>query len=182
VVAALLGVAEQVLRGRPGLDRALFAEQVRKASRESPVPYLRGAFLGTLAELREVSPQELAVEVRGLARAPAEQMVRAGDFVAGILAVSRTSILLGADALIGAIDELLRAAPWDAFLAMLPRLRAAFEQLQERQRDSLAQRVANLYGLKEADAVTDLRTSAAAAARIAEIDERVARIMERWSF
>jgi len=90
--------------------------------------------------------------------------------------------LLGADALIAAIDELLRAAAWEPFLTMLPRLRAAFERLNERDRDSLAHRVALRYGLTQAEEVRDLRTSVAAAARIARIDQEVDRIMENWSF
>ena len=36
-----------------GLDRNLFTQQVRQAARDSTVPFLRGAFLGMLAELRE---------------------------------------------------------------------------------------------------------------------------------
>jgi hypothetical protein len=183
LVSGLLGVAELVLRGvQGGLDRALFSEHVRKASVDSPVPYLRGAFLGTLAELREVAPDDLASAVSGLARSSPDQMATAGDFVAGILAVSRTSIMLGADSLIGALDELLRAAGWEAFLTMLPRLRAAFEALHERQRDSLAERVASRYGLAGTEVVTDLRTGVEAGARIARIDQQVARIMEQWSF
>jgi hypothetical protein len=182
LVSGLLSVAELVLRGvQQGLDRALFCEHVRKAAADSPVPYLRGAFLGTLAELREVLADDLAAEVSSLARSTPEVQATAGDFVAGILAVSRTSILLGADALVGAIDDLLRAAPWEAFLTILPRLRAAFEGLHERQRDSLAQRVASRYGLGGAEAVTELRTGVEAAARIARIDRQVARVMEQWS-
>ena len=66
-----------------------------------------------------------------------EELVKAGDFLDGVLAVSRTSIFLGADALVGAVDELLQAAAWDAFVTMLPRTRHAFERLHARQRDSL---------------------------------------------
>jgi hypothetical protein len=183
VVSGLLGLAEFVQRGRhEGVERALFLEQVRRAAAESPVPFLRGAFLGALAELRAIGPDALAQEVSGLARAPAEQMVTAGDLIDGILAVSRTSILLGADALVAALDELLRAADWDSFLMILPRLRGAFERLHERDRDSLAQRVAVLHGLGAAEEVTDLRTSVGAAARIARIDQEVDRIMQDWSF
>jgi len=109
-------------------------------------------------------------------------MVTAGDFVDGVLAVSRTSILLGADALVGAIDELLHAAQWEPFLLLLPRLRAAFERLHERDRDSLAQRVAVRYGLAQAEEVTELRASVGAAATIARIDQEVDRIMQDWSF
>jgi hypothetical protein len=144
------------------------------------VPFLRGVFLGTLTELRELTPEGLAAELSALARAPADRLVTAGDFLDGVLAVSRTSILLGADALVGAVDELLRAAGWEDFLVMLPRMRAAFERLHERQRDSLAECVAARYGLAGAEAVTELRASVAAAARLAMIDREVARIMQEW--
>jgi hypothetical protein len=183
VVTALLALAEVVLQGeRKGLERALFAEHVRKAAGETKVPFLHGVFLGILAELRELGPEQLAAEVSALARAPADRMVTAGDFLDGIMAVSRTSILLGADALIGAVDELLRAAGWEAFLTMLPRMRAAFERLHERQRDALAERVAQLYGLSEKEALTELRTSVGAAALIARMDRQVDEIMRQWQF
>ena len=106
----------------------------------------------------------------------------AGDFIDGVMAVSRTSILLGADALVAAIDELLRAADWDAFLTLLPRMRAAFERLHQRQRDALAERVAHRYGLARKEAVTELRASVAAAALIARIDRQVAEFMKAWDF
>jgi hypothetical protein len=183
VVAALLSLAEVTLRGqRQGLDRDLFAEHVRKAAEATNVPFLRGAFLGMLTELREKTAEELAAELSALAKAPADRMVTAGDLLDGILAGSRTSILLGADALIAALDELLRAAAWEAFLTMLPRLRAAFERLHAGQRDALAARVAERYGLAEKESLTELRTSVGAAARIAQIDRRVAEIMAQWDF
>ncbi|MBN1911517.1 MAG: hypothetical protein JW818_17375 [Pirellulales bacterium] len=184
VVAALLSLAELLLRSDDSrLDRALFAEHVRGAADQSQVPFLRGAFLGMLAEIRQMDPVDLAAEVSAYARASADEMARAGDFVDGIMAVSRTSIMLGADALVGAIDDLLRAADWDVFLTMIPRLRAAFERLHERQCDAMAQRVAVRYGLSdEGESLTELRTSVGAAALIARIDRQVAEVMKEWEF
>jgi hypothetical protein len=183
VVAALQGLAEVLVRDdRLNLDKALFVESVRRAGCDSTVPFLRGVFLGMLAELREMTPEALAAEISSLAKAPVDLMVTAGDFIDGIMAVSRTSILLGADALVRAIDELLRAADWDNFLVMLPRLRAAFERLHERQRESLGERVAGHYGLSEETSLTELRTSVGAAALIARIDQQVDRIMKEWEF
>lgn len=184
VIDALLSLAELVLKSeREELDRDLFAENVRSAADQSNVPFLRGAFLGMLTEIRELSPQQLADEISAFAGCATDHMIRAGDFVDGVMAVSRTSILLGADALVGAIDGLLRAAEWEIFLTMLPRLRAAFERLHERQCDSLAARVARRYGLTEDEgqSLTELRTSVEAAALIAQIDRQVAEIMERWN-
>ncbi|MBI3822317.1 MAG: hypothetical protein HY289_06515 [Planctomycetes bacterium] len=182
VVSSLLAVAEVVGRDQGlGLDRQLFVEQVRLTARASLAPFLRGVFLGMLVELRDLPSQELTKELRALAQAPVEIMTTAGDFLDGILAVSRTSLLVNADDLVEALDDLLRAAEWDPFLVMLPRLRAAFERLHRHQRDSLAANVAERYGLKKSQQLTELTTSAAAAARIARIDARVAEIMETWN-
>jgi hypothetical protein len=183
VVSALLAVAEVVLRDTTGtFDRNLFAQHVQSASALSTVPFLQGAFQGLLAELRLKTAEDLAADVSAFARAPADRMALAGDFLDGVMAVSRTSILLGADALIGAIDELLRAAEWETFLVILPRTRAAFERLHQRQVESVASRVAERYGLGEQESLTELRTSVAAAAWIARIDQQVAQILEKWKF
>ena len=176
-VAEVLGRADVL-----NLDRVLFTQQVRSSANGSTVAFLRGAFLGMLVELRDLPAEDLANEVSALAKAPTDIMIQAGDFLDGVLAVSRSSIMVGADALIGAIDELLRAAEWEPFLTMLPRMRAAFERLSGHQVESLANKVAERYGLKEAASLTKLSTSVGAAARIAGIDRRVAEIMRKWDF
>jgi hypothetical protein len=181
VVQGLVSVADILQRAEAGrYDRVLFAQAARRAADESPVPFLRGAFLGLLCEIRELPAEELAAEVAGLAGAATELMVTAGDLLDGMLAVSRTSILLGADALIGAVDDLLRAADWEPFLVMLPRLRAAFERLSRAQRDSLAATVAKRYGLGSAAEVRTLRGSLAATALVARLDAAVAATLQDW--
>ena len=107
-------------------------------------------------------------------------MVAAGDLLDGMLAVSRTSILLGADALVAAVDDLLRAAEWESFLVMLPRLRAAFERLSESQRDSLAATVAERHGLSSAAEVRTLTGSLGATALVARLDATVAATLKDW--
>lgn len=183
VVSALLSLAEVLQRDKQNaLDRTLFIQHAQHAADVSPVPFMRGVFLGILTELRELSPEDLAEEIFSLVRAGEEKMTTAGDLLNGIMSVSRTSIMLGADALIGAIDELLRAADGDCFLTMLPRLRAAMDCLHARQRDAIALRVAQRYGLAQSDTLTELRTSVGAAAKIAELDQAVAKIMKDWEF
>ncbi len=185
IISALQSLAELVLRGdRDDIDRNVFSSHVRTAAAQSTVPFLRGAFLGLLAELREITSDELAGHVASFAQTSADQMVFAGEFLEGVLAVSRTSVMLGAESLVAAIDQLLKVAEWNVFLTMLPRLRAAFERLHDRQVDSLAACVARKYGLTEhaTDQLTELSTSVAAAALLADIDRRVAEIMRKWSF
>ncbi len=182
VVASLVSLAETAQQGdKQGLDRNLFSEHVLGAAKTTTVPFLRGALMGILSELRQIDPIELANEVRALAKAPVEVMVTAGDFLDGIMAVSRTSIMLGAESLVQAIDELLHASEWNPFLTMLPKMRAAFERMHSSHRDSLSTRVAQLYGLKEGQSITELRISASAAVTVALIDKQVATIMKEWN-
>ncbi len=181
VIDGLVCVADLLQRADAGrFDRALFAQATRRAAAETPVPLLRGAFLGLLCEIRELGVDVLAAEVAGLARAAPDRMITAGDLLDGMLAVSRTSILLGAEALVGAVDELLLAADWEPFLVMLPRLRAAFERLSRHQRDSLAGTVAKRYGLGSAAEVRTISTSLDATALVARLDAAVAAALKDW--
>jgi hypothetical protein len=179
VVHGLLALAEPVVQ-RPDWDANLFATHVERAAQISTMPFLRGAFLGVLTEMRRLPPDALAAELTGYARGSVEQQIVAGDFLAGILRVSKTAILLGAKSLVAAVDELLQAAQGETFLCIVPRLRAAFETLHERQRDSLAMHVAELYGLKESESLRTLSTSAGAAQLMAELDAEAAAIMNQW--
>lgn len=182
VVGALIGVAEVVQRDSVRYDRNLFAEAARSAADQSPVPFLRGAFLGLLCEIREIPACALAAEVESLAQASTEVMVTAGDLLDGMLAVSRTSIMLGADALVAAVDDLLKAAEWDPFLVMLPRLRAAIERLTQAQKQSLAASVARRYGLTGAEEVRAMSGSLAATALVARLDAATAAVLKNWPF
>ncbi len=61
VVDALVSVADLLQRSEPDrFDRALFAEAARRAAEESPAPFLRGAFLGLLCEIRALPAEALA--------------------------------------------------------------------------------------------------------------------------
>jgi hypothetical protein len=97
-----------------------------------------------------------------------------------MLAVSRTSILLGADALVAAVDDLLKAAEWEPFLVMLPRLRAAFERLSNSHRDSLARCVAKQYGVGSSADVRAKIGNLGATALIARLDAAVAATLKNW--
>jgi hypothetical protein len=181
VVDGLRVVAEALLADSAGLlEREVLVQHVRSAAEASTVPFLRGAFVGMLAELRVVPPQETAAAVAAFAREPRERMLTAGEFLDGMLAACRTSLLLGADHLVDAVDQLVRAADNEAFLVMLPRMRAAFERLHERQRTTFAERVAQRYGLKQVEQIVRLGTSVAAGVLMARFDEQTGRILAEW--
>ncbi len=179
VVQALLALAEPAIE-REDMNTTLFATQVAAAARVSTVPYLRGLFLGVLCELRRLEVDALASALLGYVRGPREEQIHAGDFLQGVLRVSRIAILLGAQAIVAAVDELLRLADEESFLVILAKLRAAFELLHDRQRDRIAALVAELHGLKEGESLRRLATSVGAAALMAELDASAAAILDQW--
>ncbi len=185
VVAGVKSLAEVLISEKGAdLDRNLFIENARTTLADSKSQRLRGALSGVLTEIRAQSPEDLAADVARFARALPEEMVQCGDYLSGVMETSKTALMLGADGIVHAIDELLRVASWDQFLMLLPRTRGAFEAVHERARISLGDRVAVMYGLKDDDAaaVTKLETSVGAAVKLSEIDARVGEIMKEWDF
>lgn len=185
VVGAIKSLAEVAMGERgESYDRNLLVENVKTSRLVSEIPYLQGALSGVLTELRVQTTDALADEVRAFSKAGPEILVTVGEFLNGMLATCRTAVLLGADAIIGAIDELLRAAAWEQFLVLLPRARGAFEAMHDRTRVSLADRVAVRYGLaaEEGDTIAKLETSSDAATRLVALDAKVAEMMKAWDF
>ena len=185
VLTALKSVAEALLGDSDaGFDRDLFIESMNSAYALSTSPYLRGAMCGLLTEIRAQPAEVLSNEILKFAQSRPEVMLTCGEFLDGVMATSRTAIMLGAQSLVEALDVLLRAASWEMFLTMLPRTRKAFERLHDRSRVAFADRVAQLYGLQEGegDKLAQLDTSAGAAVWMARIDARVAEVMKEWDF
>ena len=183
VIDAIKTLAEEVFRDRDdALERDHLVQCVQHAAQASQVIRLQGAFHGLLVELNTLSPDDLAAEVGRFIGAPPEILVEAGDYLWGMLAVARSAIMLGSEALVGAIDRLFASADWPAFTTMLPRLRDAFGKLQHGQRQALAAQVADLLGLSTGRELTTLNTSVGAAVLFAEVDAEVAAIMHAWSF
>ena len=182
IISGLTTLADRVLKGQDAAQSQLFAHYLAATCSATQVPMLKGALLGLSVEIRLIPTGKLMEEIHSFAISPAEQMVGAGDFIHGVIAVSRASIMAGASELVDALDELLKAADWDVFITMLPRLRAGMEMLHARHRDSLAERVAEKYGLKDDKPLQKLQLSVTAAARIAALDQKVARIMAEWNF
>jgi hypothetical protein len=190
IIAGIKAIAEVVLTQSIGtqsaatFDHELFIANAKTAYHDSQHPYLRGALAGVLTELRAHTTDQLAKEVAAFAGARGEVLAGCGEFLSGLVATSKTAMLLGAEPLVHAIDQLLRAASWDDFMILLPRARGAFEGMHERAKVSLADRVAVIYGLSAEDAasITTLSTSHSAATVLTRLDAEAEAIMQQWDF
>lgn len=183
IVQGLMILAEVVLKTDDAQQRQLFEQYVLATLGETSLPLLRGALMGLTVELRLSPHGVLTDEIRSFAASPQDKMVDAGDFIQGVIMVSRVAISMGATELVAAIDELLGAADWEIFTTMLPKMRAGMEGIHARHRVALAKEVAIRYGLEEDDsALQELTVSVEEATEIANIDRVVGEIMNKWSF
>jgi len=96
IVHGLLQLSQAYLSSEiPSLDRDCFIDYLQQAADVSPVPFIRGCFLGALLEIKHRPPEYLAEEVASFRFADAETMIDCSLFIEGVMAVSKTSILLG---------------------------------------------------------------------------------------
>lgn len=72
-----LRILSEALLGDGGdrLDKDVLVQHVRGAAEASTVPFLRGAFLGMLAELRVVPPEDTAQAVAAYAQAARDHLI-----------------------------------------------------------------------------------------------------------
>ena len=183
IVRSLMTLAEIVLKTDDLTQRELFEQYVATTLDETALPLLRGALMGIMVELRLRPHEDLAQEIASFAASPQDQMVAAGDFIQGVITVSRVAVSMGATELVAAIDGLLSAADWEIFTTMLPKMRAGMESLHARHRDALAREVAIRYGLEEsASSLRELNVSVEEATVISNVDRIVSEIMSKWSF
>ena len=183
VVESLKIIAETVFNDQSGaMDIDLLSTNIQSAAELTEVPFLKGAFYGLMAELKVISGEQVLSLLAAYAQAIPEILVQAGDFLEGLLSVSRSSIITGSAQLIEAMEALLNSADHHSFLIMLPTIRQAFENLHQQSKHAIADKVAQKHGLKTADTLIELNTSLEAAVIISQIDKQVDRIMQEWDF
>ncbi|MCK5889374.1 MAG: hypothetical protein KAG19_05470 [Methylococcales bacterium] len=183
IVEALKIIAEIVFKDKSGeMDIELLHINIQSAATLTDVPFLKGAFYGLLAELKVIPSDEVIYLLAAYAKAMPDILVQSGDFLEGLLSVSRTSIVTGSPQLIEAIEELFKQANHESFLIMLPKIRQAFEKMNTQSKHAIADKVAQKHGLKKSVDLVALNTSLEAALLISQIDGQVDKIMQKWGF
>ncbi len=171
----------------PTFSRVLLVTSARRALREADVagapgsaPLLRGALFGLLYTLQATTETEVVAEFEAYVRGNRGGGTVAGDFLDGLLRLSK-GLLLGSRALLTALHELITALEWGEFVRLLPALRRAFTVYTPREIDLLAERAALLSGKGEASrALTALVLPAAELVRLHVLDREVSDDLRRW--
>jgi hypothetical protein len=183
-------LAQLVLTDRPAypaFSRVLLVESARRGLREADAtsapasaPLLRGTLFGLLYTLRASTETEIVTEFEAYVRGNRGGGTVAGDFLDGLLRLSK-GLLLGSKALLAALHELIIALSWQDFVKLLPALRRAFTVYTPREIDLLAERALSLSGgASISQSLTALLLSPAALARLHELDREVSEDLRRF--
>ncbi|MCB9636274.1 MAG: hypothetical protein H6721_29535 [Sandaracinus sp.] len=182
---ALVALRDLARRGPPQLSLPLArAEGVmqRRALDDDAPPALRGAALGWLWSQGALSDAD------GSADEHAERAVRGasrpsmlGDFLAGLFALARDEVL-GSEALVAVLDQVIQSMNEADFLVALPSLRFSASWFPPKERERLARLVLGVRGEDTTLARSLLKLPAAAGTLVAghALDGRVADLAARY--
>ncbi|MCA9610997.1 MAG: hypothetical protein KC619_35630, partial [Myxococcales bacterium] len=161
-------------------DVARTVMERRSVDPEAP-PAIRGAALGYLWSLQAFADEADAQEhaVRALRRASAPETI--GELLGGLFALAREEVI-GAPALVEALDGILAGQTWHDFLVAVPSLRLAFAWFPPRERDAIARVVLGLHDHAGAGVRTLRRLDVApeAVTRAVELERRIDAIEARY--
>jgi Family of unknown function (DUF5682) len=179
VVAALSGLLDVVLTA-PDLapDRPLLIDHARaaRAAARGKAQEVLGALDGLLLQLGETDLDALARHLTaGGARADG-----AGAYLEGVLAIARHA-LLGESALLEALLDHVRRAPWPEFLTEIPSLRRALTRLTPRETQAVAERAAAILGISPLEATGLFAAAPGMVRRLADWEQAVVEAEKAWA-
>lgn len=159
-MVVLREVVSQPEEDLPGIDAALFDEAVAHLLDAELAPALAGAVAALALLAGRIDEANFAGRLRGELMGAHPDLARRVAWLRGVIAISR-ELLWRVPDLIAAADETIGGLDDDDFAALLPHLRIAFNRLDPREIDRLAQEVAGAHGGDAAALTGSLDVSAA---------------------
>lgn len=176
-LAALLTLREAIELAGSGIaaiDGALFDEAIAALVDDARHPAIAGAINALACLSGRVEPARLAQRIAGGLSggyvAPSDKVA----FLRGVIAISR-ELLWGVPELLAEIEQVIETLDHTDFVALLPHLRLAFGQLDPRDIDRIAHRIADARSGDAAALTADHAIPAEAMPEMLEIDAFVAR-------
>ncbi|WP_172197973.1 DUF5682 family protein [Saccharibacillus qingshengii] len=141
-------------------------------------PRLEGAAAAILVRLGARESGELSLRARAYIQGSPDQALKAAEYLQGLFALARDSLMQGNE-LLADLSGLLERLPHDEFLRLLPELRLAFTFFTPPETSRIAAKVAELHGLPAArleDAAVDETVLRAAR----NLDEAIRKEFALW--
>ncbi len=130
------------------LDLYVFTESIKTCIDSTRNEFIKGGNLGILYLMNKLSINEIKRNVLDDVNSVQSIQVKVGDLIRGIIYVCQAKILFNKE-IIELFAEVVENLEWDIFTAIVPALRKAFSELQQREYEIFIEKLAEHYGLKE---------------------------------
>lgn len=162
------------------LDLTVFKESIKTCVENSTNFYIKGSATGVSFLIHDLTTQDIKIVLKDYAQSSNSIKIQMGDFIRGIIFVCQTTILLNPD-IIKLLSDIIEGLEWVVFSAILPSLRKAFSELDQREYDVFVEKLSEHHGLKTKkfqEIKEDLEEEVLVF--FAEMDKKVRNILLDW--
>lgn len=142
--------------------------------------YIKGGMLGILYLLEKVKIDEIGLRIKQFLKSSNVIKAKMGAFVNGLIHTCKSKIIFN-DTLIELLNTIVEDVDNETFMAILPAFRKSFSDLEEREYNIFADKLAQVLGLKKTVQIQLKDTVDKKGLSIFEIiDNKVKKIFEDW--
>ncbi|NMC05394.1 MAG: hypothetical protein GYA24_09290 [Candidatus Lokiarchaeota archaeon] len=162
------------------LDRQAFIGSLNTCISTTSNEFIKGCYVGILYLMNAIDIHEVRGRIMAYTRSNDSVKVKVGEFIRGIIYECQSQFLFNPE-ILQLLDEVISAAEWPIFSAILPSLKKSFSDLQPREYEVFAEKLAELYELK-ATVIKELKDEVhdRHVALFGAINKRVQEIFDDW--
>jgi hypothetical protein len=162
------------------LDRQAFIGSLKTCMSTTSNEFIKGCYLGILYLINAIDLNEVRRQIMEYTKSNDSIKVKIGELIRGVIYECQSQFLFNPD-ILKMLDELISSIEWPIFSAILPSLKKSFSDLQPREYDVFAEKLAEMYSLK-ASIVKELKDEVhdRHVALFGEINKKVQDIFEDW--
>ncbi|MFX1254439.1 MAG: DUF5682 family protein [Promethearchaeota archaeon] len=162
-----------------GLDESLLLDIVKRSLTKHCHPKIQGVFMGLLYTFNQINEADIINTFEGFVYGNKNIIKSGSDFLEGLFLLNK-SVLLTSSELRSVINKAINHMPGELFIQLLPGLRKAFNRFTPRETNFIADKLAELLGMKPSLKLDSIIPSSELLLGLSELDETIMERIKKW--
>ncbi|MFX0065748.1 MAG: DUF5682 family protein [Candidatus Hermodarchaeota archaeon] len=162
-----------------GLDESLLLDVVKRSLTKHCHPKIQGIFMGLLYTFNQISEADIINTFEGFVYGNRNIIKAGSDFLEGLFLLNK-SILMTSSELRSVINKAINHLPNELFIQLLPGLRKAFNRFTPREKNYIAEKLAELLSMKPSLKLNGIIPSSELLLGLSELDEAIMERIKKW--
>jgi len=157
-----------------------FINTVEYVAKNTSSDYIAGCSVGVLHLMNIKTIKDVKNHLNTYMLSTNDIKIKTGEFIRGLINICQSKILINEE-IIKMLSDLVSSIEWEIFTGILPSLRKTFADLEKREYEIFAEKLAEFYGLRKykfQDIVEDVKDDFLAL--FLEADKKTREIYENW--